>query len=289
MEAASLKSSVGTWTRVNRHKPQEKSTIDYIICCNEMMKNLTNIEIDEAGNIRPKGTNETDHNTITAKFTIPISVKKEKITRWDINNTTNWEEYNRIINDQPEPQNYNQMENRIKTALQKVAKKKTITITNKPRLSDRAKQAKTETKTAKKAFEEESKNNGPNKVGLYEKYIEHRKKLKRIIEEDEKERINKISNQLVKEGGVKSKYFWKLRKKLISEPKENHDLITEDNQTISNEAEAKEEIAKYYEDLYQARQARNNYEVRTTEIENNYHTIKKAAKNALCKDITKKN
>ena len=55
---------------------------------------------------------------------------------------------------------------------------------------------------------------------------------------------------------MKSDLFWKIRKKVInnSKPDEDYDTITEDDRLLTDPTEAKEHIAKYYEDLYQARE-----------------------------------
>ena len=71
-------SNWGKWTRVNRHKTEERSIIDYIVTDQEIAKKVTWMLIDETGNHRPKGKNETDHNTIILEIKIEQK-KKEKI------------------------------------------------------------------------------------------------------------------------------------------------------------------------------------------------------------------
>ena len=46
------------------------------------------------------------------------------------------------------------------------------------------------------------------------------KKTKAGNTENEDERITRIVNQLTEEGAIKSKYFWKLRKKLLQKDTE---------------------------------------------------------------------
>ncbi len=56
-------------------------------------------------------------------------------------------------------------------------------------------------------------------------------------------------------GGTKSNMFWKMRRKYLGgNAKTNYDTITEDGKPIRNDEEAREHIARYYEDLYQARE-----------------------------------
>jgi hypothetical protein len=187
----STKSKKGTWTRANRHNTLEKSIIDYIICDDHMSRSLTDIVIDEEGILRPKGKNETDHNTIISQFNIPVTTNRPTITRWNIHANTDWKKYNNIISRQPLPQTYNQFESRIYEALTETAGKKTMIYNNKPRISKDSKELKKQTKNAKKKFEQECKRNGTGKKKLYDKYIELSKKLKTNIEQDIKEQIKK--------------------------------------------------------------------------------------------------
>ena len=61
---ANLKSNHGIWTRVNRKNAEEKSVIDYILTTEQIARNIQSVVVDEEGNLRIKGKNETDHNTI---------------------------------------------------------------------------------------------------------------------------------------------------------------------------------------------------------------------------------
>ena len=64
----------------------------------------------------------------------------------------------------------------------------------------------------KKLFNEECKRNGQSKQRLYMELIEARKRLTNKIEQKNTEKARKIANQLIKEGGIKSQKFWKIRK-----------------------------------------------------------------------------
>ena len=118
-------------------------------------------------------------------------------------------------------------------ALEDTAGKKEINLCAKKGLPPKAKDEKKERKIAKKKFEQECKNNGSSKRKYYEEYIQKDIQLKKTIAEDQKEKVRKAANKLIKEGGVKSKYFWDIRKKLLSNNKTEYDLITEDNYTIT--------------------------------------------------------
>ncbi len=70
----------GIWTRVNRNKIEEKSIIDYILASQDIRKYMGATLVDEIGNLRIGGKNQTDHNTITTDIRInnkqkPIMLK----------------------------------------------------------------------------------------------------------------------------------------------------------------------------------------------------------------------
>ena len=67
---ANLKSNHGIWTRVNRKNAEEKSVIDYILTTEQIARNIQSVIVDKEGNLRIKGKNETDHNTIVMSIRI---------------------------------------------------------------------------------------------------------------------------------------------------------------------------------------------------------------------------
>ena len=67
---ANLNSNHGIWTRVNRKKEEEKSVIDYILTTEQIVRNIQSVIVDEEGNLRIKGKNETSHNTIVMSLRI---------------------------------------------------------------------------------------------------------------------------------------------------------------------------------------------------------------------------
>ena len=75
--------------------------------------------------------------------------------------------------------------------------------------------------------------------------------------------------------------FWKQRKKLCG--KKEHELyntITEEGKQIENAAEAKEHIANYFENLYQARPGKPQYAQWTERITNTVRELDQQAQNA---------
>ena len=121
----------GLWTRVNRSKTDEKSVIDYIIATDYIKRNTNSIIVDEEGIIRPKGKNETDHNTIVMKMKINNTRKKTYQERWNTNNQKGWEAFNKEIQKENEKgklqeRDYKEIESTIKRILKNtIGKKKT--------------------------------------------------------------------------------------------------------------------------------------------------------------------
>ena len=109
-------------------------------------------------------------------------------------------------------------------------------------------------------------------------YIESQKRVREEFEIMEKNMIEDRINKLVKEGGIKSNLFWKIRKQILNQSKleEEYDTITEEGVTLTKPEEAKEYIANFYENLYQAREGCDEYKIWTEKIIN---TVKEIDKN----------
>lgn len=287
MYPISTQPTKGTWTRVNRHNEQERSIIDYIIVDKELKDNFPTVEIDEKGERRPTGKNETDHNTITTHLNTNLKKTKKIIEKWKITEETKWEKYNENLQNPPTPETYDEMEQKITQALKNTIGTKKININKKPRLDEEAKSIKKEMKEKKRKYNQACREKDPDIEQIYENYIHDRKKLQKEIEKKQAERTKKIANQLIKEGGVKSKQFWNLRNKLSQQEKKEYDLITEQDEKVNDPSRAKEEIAKYYENLYQAREGKPEFEPQTQEIEQRYSNIQQKMKSkAPCQKIT---
>lgn len=260
------------WTRVNRNKEDERSVIDYIITDAETKDNLVEIYIDEMGTHRPKGKNETDHNTIIAKFKVQAKKAHKGTMMWEFNNETDWKKYNNEFSKTGNLESYEDLTATIKEALRKVSRKKQVRR-EKQKTGPLGKQQRKIMKEEKKKFEKECRSNGRNKKILYDKYMEARQKLQRMIEADQKKRTQEIANKLIKEGGVKSPHFWKLRNQLKGNSCPEYDLVTEDDRKVTDPAEAKAEIAKYYNELYKPWEGKGYCENWTNKICQEYEII----------------
>ena len=281
MVAKSLSSTIGNWTRVKRKDPTERSIIDYVLMSEEISNSTKSIEIDEIGMHRLKGKEESDHNTITIETSIPRSIRNTKRTIYNLKDKKKWKQFNHRLHDkyqtQP-PENYGEFETIIKDSMESTFDKITIREGKfTPKLSEKAKMLKQEKKASKKAFEQANRQDKKEKL---DQYITVQKLLRDEMELIEKEIVQNRINTIIKEGGIKSESFWKIRKKIInkSKPKEDYDTITEDGTTLYNPDEAKEYIAEYYENLYQAREGTPEYKEWTEKIKNTVTEIEESMK-----------
>ena len=278
----SLDAITGNWTRVKRKDQNERSVIDYVIMTENIAKTTKYIEIDEIGAHRLKGKEESDHNTIIIETSIPRSNKVEKTTLLNTKDKKKWKKINQKLhtcyNTNP-PESYDEFEVMIKDTMEKSFDKITIKQGQyKHKMNDIIKKLKVEKRNSRKAFEKAKKEDKKETLDMYIKIqIELREELEKV----EKENVQKRIHQIIKEGGVKSNLFWKVRKRIINKakPEEDYDTITEDDRTLTEPEEAKEYIAQYYENLYQAREGKEEYKEWTDRIKQTTQNIEEAVRN----------
>ena len=82
--------------------------------------------------------------------------------------------------------------------------------------------------------------------------------------------------------------FWKIRKNMLSKRQETYDTLDTDNQPITDPERAKEHIANYFEELYQARQGEEAYKQWTTHIETKVKEITQVTEQEENSTITMK-
>ena len=259
----SIKNENPRWTRVNRNNPREKSIIDYILVSEEAERRTMEIYVDEDGLMKIQGKHQSDHNPIM--ITLDYSTKKgeEKITRWNTKNNDKWPMYNKIIqktDNNNSINDYTKLENAIQHALIQSIGKTTFTKRGKPAIPEDIKPLIKHKKEMKRIFISECKNNGPNKG----KYLDQLKQIITTINQKMNEhrtkRIEDITSQIIKEGGVNSRRFWNMRKQILNQGTNNsHPVLDEDSNLLDNPTQAKEHIANFYENLYKAREPREEY------------------------------
>ena len=192
LEHVNTTSMTGVWTRVNRNNPEEKSIIDYILVNHEGKGSIYDLDIDEHGSKRLKNPrSESDHNTITAKLrTTRITMEKKTVSRWKINDQTDWRKYNQLLEENLEltDRTYEMVETAITKALKDSVGKVTLSIGNnrKPRENKQIKLLRKWKKEKKRNLE---KANQENKKNALEEYYSSQRELRAAIEEVEKREL----------------------------------------------------------------------------------------------------
>ena len=265
------------WTRINRKNPNEKAILDYVITSEQTNQLIYETKIDTEGIYRlkhktkEKGIIETDHETILIKTTLPKEETKNKQKTWNLKKQEGWINFNEIIQKQSEKteiKTYENWEKTIKTALNKVFGKKTTGNITKQKESMELKEARQKKKKARKDFENAIRNKHEINKNL-DIYKETQKHVRDIIEKERSEDIKNKYDKIIQEGGIKSQYFWKARRKILGSNKPlEYDVITEEGTKITDPTESKKYIAEYYQNLYQAREATLDELSNTKEIEN---------------------
>ena len=264
LEVISLKANRGLWTRVNRNNPLERSVIDYIIGTKEIAEAVEWIEIDEEGTIRIKGKKDSDHNTIALRTRLKIKEKPHKCSIWNVKNKEGWAKYNNEIKREYEnnpPKSYDELEKMINKAMQRSIGKVTVTKGKvKKRENEATKRIRKEKKEAKKEFNIACKEKSSERKEKLDRYVQLQQQLKQEYAKLEAEQIENRIERIAKEGGVNSREFWRIRKQILKGSQIEYDVITEEGEKITDPEDSKEYVAKYFEQLYQAREGRKEYE-----------------------------
>ena len=258
----SLEATLGHWTRVKRKDTTEKSVIDYIIMTEKIAETTDYLEIDETGTYRLKGKAETDHNTMIAEIDLAYSTKIITERIYNTKNKRKWQDFQTELAKQyqnKEPNTYEEFEGLIKSTMEKTLDKITIKKGQyKPKMTEKAKQLKSEKKLARKLFE---KAPPEQKRKTLDEYVKKQKELRAELQLMEEQMVAAKIKKLADEGGIKSDLFWKIRKRILNKCKmdDDYDTVTEEGKVLLDKEVAKEYIANYYENLYLARQGNDEY------------------------------
>ena len=290
--AISTYSKTGLWTRVNTKNPEEKSIIDYIIIPEEDANLVTNIEVDESETYRITGENKSDHNTILLTTKTTSHTTEEKKTSWKVDNKEGWKKFNLRLeeeNSQKKILGYEQFQEQVIQLLKETIGEKITRQCTKPKRSEDLKKAHEEKRIARKEFKTATKAKTTNIKEKLDKYIQVQKNIKTIIEKENKLQLEKTLEKFINEGGIQSQSFWKIRKKIMGQGTVECEIISENDEIITDPDRAKETVAKYFENLYQARPAVPEEKDRTqTIIKNNMEMKQKTQKIPKEEEITEK-
>ena len=197
----STKLQHGLWTRENRHNPNEKSVIDYVLTTPIITGQTKNLNIDEKGTLRMQGRKESDHNTITYEVTGKIRKNTKRKWIWRTNNEDAWNDFNKAIENAPEDitNEYHQFERYLKNMMETHLGKITITLgtirkPNNPQIK-KLKRAKKAEKKLRKSMQNEDRRHRKT-----ERILRYSKKTKRNTEKVWK-RKNRENNRWMKSHG----------------------------------------------------------------------------------------
>ena len=275
-----LSTHQGTWTRVNRRNNNEKSIIDYIIVSKSMADKIIESKTDDGEEYLIMGTNPTDHNVITITIDTKIQRNQEKTRKWKTGTKEQWKNFNRMIRDQWEKEhqsnkNINTLQESITEFMEKSIGSKIVNNNRKIKICNpQIKAAKEQRKQHKYKFTQACNNNDTNKHQLKCIYIESQKTVRHLIEKQHRESIKQTADKLIREGGANSNTFWKTRKRIMNHNnQDDYDTIDENGNPIKDPDTAKEHIADYFENLYQAREGEESYEQWTNHINDTVNNI----------------
>ena len=275
----------GTWTRVNRRNNSEKSVIDYIITGYPMKTKVVESATDTDNMYQIAGINQTDHNVITATINTEIAISSTTTRKWKKGTEDEWIQCNQELqkkwnNTRSENRKYTTLQNQIISCLQSTIGSNIIKSNRKEKITNpNIKDERQKRKQHRTNFEQACREGSRNKASLKHIYIESQLKVKSLIEKQIKEKTQKKVYQIIKEGGVKSSTFWNIRKQLLNHNKNDaYETRDEEGKTIENPEMAKEHIADYFENLYQAREGEKSHEEWTEHINKTVDEIDKKAR-----------
>ena len=283
------------WTRENRTNTQEKSVIDYILCDQGTYNNIIRTNINTDNSLTLRGKKLTDHNTITIEIKNLTERKTQEEVKpsWVLDNKEGWSNLNRelasTLDQDTNPNNYENLAKTLTKLMKKHIKKSKPPNKQKPTTDKNTKDIKNRKKLRKREFKEacKTKNNTNIKQAL-DRLTKAQKEMKEAIELQEKSLTRIKLDRLIQAGGTKSNMFWKTRKQILKSKQLEADTKNEQGKTIHDPQEAKEHVAKYFEELYQAREGNRKYDTQMNKIMSETEEIKERLKHQREKPFTMK-
>ena len=249
----------GVITRQNRKRLDEKSAIDYVMASNLAMEWIVDMVIDEDGLYRPKGKNETDHNSIIVKMMVEDreETRQEKRVVWNIKAPPEkWQQFQRRIEEakmkfeaamgtgEDINARYNKWENILEQCAMDSIGKTTIKTEKKEKFSEEIEALRHTRRSKKKSLK--TMDNPEERKVVVEECIKLQGDIKDGIKEEKRIKIEKRLEE-VKNPNV----FWMERKRM----RKDHVLEwlrTKDDtgKRLYDVDSNKENMASYYENLY---------------------------------------
>ena len=104
------------------------------------------------------------------------------------------------------------------------------------------------------------------KLEIRKEYIESQRKLRTLIEEAETKIIEDRLENLQKKAKINPNTIWEARRRAKGCNGLEYTTYTEEGEQIHDPVKTKEHITNYFEDLYQAREGKEEYETWTEKI-----------------------
>ena len=140
------------------------------------------------------------------KYITHVYGRQKKRQVWKKGTAEKWEKFNELMeqyNHSDEITTYDQLNDCINKAMVKSIGKKWITTNSQPRESAVVKEKRTKKKEARKSFMRAIKTNW-QKQEMLNAYTKAQIELQEAIQAEEQQKLLKIFNSLIEEGGIKS-------------------------------------------------------------------------------------
>ena len=298
----------GLWTRENSKNNLEKAVLDYVICNEEMEKDIVKMVIDDEQKyiMERYMTNgecvKSDHNTIILEIKSDKNSKKEKGVHnkviWNTNNPLAWDRFRSEI---AKSRIYSDIKNE-KQDLQEGYKKWMKTFNrllykcfDKARINNKNKFCSKETKAMMKEKREIKRElTRAIKTKNTEKEISIKSSIKLInnniaksINDSKKERVNKLIEKLGHNESFNKDEMWKLKKELFKQSGEKPMAIYDAEGTLCDDQQSIiGEYRNHYMRTLQQREPKEGYEIFESIMNQKFKKYKQIAIQTKMKAIT---
>ena len=212
------------YTRINTKTPDERSVLDYIIVTKQLHKDVFTMKIFEKGEHKVKGKIPSDHNTISLKLNVPLKLAKATKTKIWKTKGKKWPIYRSALEIQmrnkfQEFKSSNSVQIKYELFVETVVDiaKQTIGEKSVPTeyTNSILKAARSDRKLSKAKYENALKTKPRLNAEIeFQEYLQKQLKVKEIVENQVREKIENTFNQLTSDSGINENTLWKLRKSL---------------------------------------------------------------------------
>ena len=180
-----------------------------------------------------------------------------------------------------EQASYNEAIKEIKKILENTVCKRTTRTDKRQKANNpEIKSLRAKRKQAKKEFQEACMNGQEEEKIIKQKtYIEAQKHIREAIEREEAKKIEIRLTKMAEKAKIDPNIMWNARKRAQGSKELEYNTVTEAGEIIMNAEETKSHIAIYFEDLYQAREGKPEFQEWTDEITTTIKTALQKANN----------